>query len=115
MFQMVDLTSMYDDIQDRIWEIEKSWRNNLLFNGIRYDDSNVEEDPNRTEEKVRTVIRHNIYIRRVSSSQCPRVDLNKKSLPRPQHETLHHIGLKLARIEILHIMFHYIDFSKNYI
>ena len=84
MFQMVDLTSMYDDIQDRIWEIEKSWRNNLLFNGIRYDDSNVEEDPNRTEEKVRTVIRHNIYIRTVSSSQCPRVDLNKKSLPRPK-------------------------------
>ena len=67
MFQMVDLTSMYDDIQDRIWEIEKSWRNNLLFNGIRYDDSNVEEDPNRTEEKVRTVIRHSIYIRTVSS------------------------------------------------
>ena len=39
---------MYDDIQDRIWEIEKSWRNNLLFHGIRYDDPNTEEDPNRT-------------------------------------------------------------------
>ena len=88
MFQMVDLTSMYDDIQDRIWEIEKSWRNNLLFNGIRYDDSNVEEDPNRTEEKVRTVIRHSIYILGQKAlracSQCPRVDLNKKSLPRPK-------------------------------
>ena len=55
---------MYDDIQDRIWEIEKSWRNNLLFHGIRYDDTNVEEDPNRTEEKVRTVIRVDLQLSR---------------------------------------------------
>lgn len=55
---------MYDDIQDRIWEIEKSWRNNLVFHGIRYDDPNVEEDPNRTEEKVRTVIRVDLQLSR---------------------------------------------------
>lgn len=62
--QLTDLTGMYDDIQDRIWEIEKSWRNNLIFHGIRYDDPNVEEDPNRTEEKVRTVIRVDLQLSR---------------------------------------------------
>ena len=30
----------------------------------------------------------------------------------PQHESLYPIGLKSARIEIPHIGFHYIDFSK---
>ena len=55
---------MYDDIQDRIWEIEKSWRNNLMFHGIRYDDPSVEEDPNRTEEKIRTVIRVDLQLSR---------------------------------------------------
>jgi hypothetical protein len=25
-FQMIDLTGMYDDIQDRIWEIEKVFK-----------------------------------------------------------------------------------------
>ena len=55
---------MYDDIQDRIWEIEKSWRNNLIFHGIRYDDPSVEEDPNRTEEKIKTVIRVDLQLSR---------------------------------------------------
>ena len=40
------------ETQDRIWEIEKSWRNNLVFHGILYDDPNVDEPPHRTEEKV---------------------------------------------------------------
>ena len=62
--QLSELTSMYDDIQDRIWEIEKSWRNNLMFHGIRYDDPSVEEDPNRTEEKIRTVIRVDLQLSR---------------------------------------------------
>ena len=62
--QLSELTGMYDDIQDRIWEMEKSWRNNLIFHGVRYDDPNVEEDPNRTEEKVRTVIKVDLQISR---------------------------------------------------
>ena len=84
LFQLVELTGMYDDIQDRIWEIEKvnimslakrvfvhiwtdffqSWRNNLIFHGVRYDDPNHEEDPNRTEEKVRTIIRLDLQLSR---------------------------------------------------
>ena len=39
-------------LQDRIWEIEKSWRNNLVFHGILYDDANIDEPAHRTEEKV---------------------------------------------------------------
>ena len=37
-------------------------------------------------------------------TQCPRTDLNKRSLPRPKTTTacLYPLGLKSARIEILH-------------
>jgi hypothetical protein len=42
----------------------QSWRNNLVFHGIRYDDPNVDEDPNRTVEKIRTVIRVDLQLSR---------------------------------------------------
>ena len=49
-----------------------------------------------------------------STTQCPRTDLNKRSLSRPKTTTARKlIGLKSARIEILHGGFHYIDFSKT--
>ena len=52
----------------------------------------------------------------ITYAQCPRTDLNERSLPRPktpQHESLYHLGLKLAKIEIPHGESHYIDFSKT--
>ena len=52
------------------------------------------------------------------NAQCSRTDLIKRSLPRPkttvpQHESLYPIELKSARTELLHIGFHYINFSKT--
>jgi hypothetical protein len=46
-----NLASAYNDIQDRLYEIDKSWKNNLVVYGIPCSDS-MDEDPLVTEEKV---------------------------------------------------------------
>ena len=50
-------------------------------------------------------------------TQCSRTDLNKRSLPRPKTtiacKLIPAIDLKSAKIEIPHIGFNYIDFSKS--
>ena len=52
MVQKIDhLASAYNDIQDRLYEIDKSWKNNLVVYGIPCSES-MEEDPLVTEEKV---------------------------------------------------------------
>ena len=45
------LASAYNDIQDRLYEIDKSWKNNLMFYGVPYAEAE-EDDPVLTEEKV---------------------------------------------------------------
>ena len=45
------LASAYNDIQDRLYEIDKSWKNNLMFYGVPYSETE-EDDPVLTEEKV---------------------------------------------------------------
>ena len=42
----------------------QSWRNNLTFHGIRYDDKSFEEDPKRTEDKIREVIKIDLQMTR---------------------------------------------------
>ena len=46
-----NLSSAYNDIQDRLYEIDKSWKNNLVVYGIPCSE-NMDEDPLVTEEKV---------------------------------------------------------------
>jgi len=46
------LASAYNDIQDRLYEIDKSWKNNLMIYGVPCAE-NAEEDPIITEEKVK--------------------------------------------------------------
>jgi hypothetical protein len=46
------LASAYNDIQDRLYEIDKSWKNNLMIYGVPCAE-NIEEDTVITEEKVR--------------------------------------------------------------
>jgi len=45
------LATAYNDIQDRLFEIDKSWKNNLMIYGVPCPE-NAEEDPIITEEKV---------------------------------------------------------------
>ena len=46
------LASAYNDIQDRLYEIDKSWKNNLMIYGVPCAE-NIEEDSIITEEKVK--------------------------------------------------------------
>ena len=45
------LSSAYTDIQDRLYELDKSWKNNLMIYGVPCCDGE-EDDPIITEEKV---------------------------------------------------------------
>ena len=52
----------------------QSWRNNLVFHGITYDDPQFEEDAQQTEEKIREVIRVDLQIsREISISRAQRI------------------------------------------
>ena len=52
------LTLAYNDIQDRLYEIDKSWKNNLVFYGIPIDSNQEDEDPYATEDKVGAKLKH---------------------------------------------------------
>ena len=45
------LSSAYTDIQDRLYELDKSWKNNLMIYGVPCCDGE-EDNPIITEEKV---------------------------------------------------------------
>jgi hypothetical protein len=49
--KLESLASAYNDIQDRLYEIDKSWKNNLMIYGVPCNE-NMEEDTVITEEKV---------------------------------------------------------------
>ena len=49
------LASAYNDIQDRLYEIDKSWKNNLMIYGVPCAE-NIEEDTVITEEKVMELV-----------------------------------------------------------
>ena len=58
------LVGAYNDIQDRLYEIDKSWKNNLIFYGIPMETNIDFEDPYATEEKIREVIKRKLRITR---------------------------------------------------
>ena len=46
-----ELQESIDDITEKVWELDKSWKNNLVFYGIKQD-AGAEEHPSITEAKV---------------------------------------------------------------
>ena len=52
-----ELQDAIDDINEKVWELDKSWKNNLVFYGLRQD-AGSDEHPSVTESKV---IINNIY------------------------------------------------------
>ena len=50
------LSSAYTDIQDRLYELDKSWKNNLMIYGVPCCDGE-EDNPIITEEKVISIIK----------------------------------------------------------
>ena len=50
-----ELQDALDDITEKLWELDKSWKNNLVFYGIKMD-SGTDEHPSITEQKVSQII-----------------------------------------------------------
>lgn len=57
------LASAYNDIQDRLYELDKSWKNNLMIYGVPCCEGE-EDDPIITEEKVKEVLLKKLHISR---------------------------------------------------
>ena len=51
LLRLEALSSAYTDIQDRLYELDKSWKNNLMIYGVPCCDGE-EDNPIITEEKV---------------------------------------------------------------
>ena len=49
--------------QEKIWELEKSWENNLVFYGITIM-KNEEDKPQLIESRVKEILKTNLYISR---------------------------------------------------
>ena len=61
--QRVDvLGTDLEEMTEKIYELDKSWKNNLVFYGVRED--GADEHPAVTESKVRDVIRRTMRIHR---------------------------------------------------
>ena len=50
-----ELQEALDDITEKLWELDKSWKNNLVFYGIKCD-SGSDEHPSITESKVLEIV-----------------------------------------------------------
>ena len=57
-----ELQDALDDITEKLWELDKSWKNNLVFYGIKMD-SGTDEHPSITEQKVSQKKKHNLNFR----------------------------------------------------
>ncbi|XP_071746635.1 uncharacterized protein [Lepeophtheirus salmonis] len=67
------LSSLLNDIQDRLYELDKSWKNNLVLFGVPCGDD--EEDPMVTLDKVREVLHKKLYISRdIPMSRISRIN-----------------------------------------
>jgi hypothetical protein len=51
-------------LQDKLWDLDKSWENNLVFYGVKEEAGNREETLSMCEGKVREVIKLKLGISR---------------------------------------------------
>ena len=61
--------------QDRFYDIDRTWKNNLIFHGIKGDvSSGAFETQDCIENKIRTVLRNKLNIgREIVINRCQRV------------------------------------------
>ena len=50
-----------EEIQEKLWELDKSWQNNLVFYGIKSDNA-ADEHPSVTKEKILEVLKRNMQV-----------------------------------------------------
>ena len=55
--RMDELDGMYDDMQDRVFEIDRNRKNNLVFYGVRAD-SDIEDQGWGAIQSCREISRH---------------------------------------------------------
>ena len=61
-------------LQDRFYEIDRTWKNNLVFNGIKGDSNGYSESQDCLENKIRTVLRNKLNIgREIVINRCQRI------------------------------------------
>ena len=57
---MNELICVYDDLQDRLYEIDRSWQNNLVFHGIKPDPGGVTESMDCLENKIKVRLTYSV-------------------------------------------------------
>ena len=62
MPQVKEMEESLEDIQEKLWELDKSWQNNLVFYGVKSDAGGAEEQPAVTEAKIREIIKHKLQV-----------------------------------------------------
>ena len=62
-FRLDEMDGMYDDMQERLYEVDKSRKNNLVFYGVPQQTS--DEDPDETERLIKSVITVKLQVRTV--------------------------------------------------
>ena len=60
-FRLDEMDGMYDDMQERLYEVDKSRKNNLVFYGVPQQTS--DEDPDETERLIKSVITVKLQVR----------------------------------------------------
>ena len=50
--------------KDKLWQLDKSWENNLVFYGINILEEEEEENPQLVENKVREILKVSLGIAR---------------------------------------------------
>jgi hypothetical protein len=89
--------------QDRLYEIDRSWQNNLVFYGIKPDSGGVYESLECLEHKVKTVIRNQVTSR-VSRNENRRPGLpdfswyNTPKIYRNDFK-IYHIAMKYTKLQ----------------
>ena len=70
-----ELMHVYDDIQDRLYDIDRTWKNNLIFCGIKLEHrGGLHENPDCLEAKIRQVLKNKLNIgREIVIMRCQRV------------------------------------------
>ena len=58
--RMDELDGMYDDMQERLYEVDKSRKNNLVFYGI--PQNGPDEDPDTTERLLKSVVTNKLQV-----------------------------------------------------
>ena len=60
--RMNELDGMYDDMQDRVFEIDRNRKNNLVFYGVKADSSDGSEDQDDCELKIKHIMNMHLKV-----------------------------------------------------